>query len=144
MVIIFCDINGVLNTTHADNLQQEGAIDKDLVSNLNKLILQHGAKVVLTTAWKEQSDFFSTANTLYQEGLIPSSVLSALPKNMSKQYGIMTWLQVHESHVKNFVIIDSKLKELKKTPLNKKFVQTKPKFGLTQDILDKANQKLFS
>jgi hypothetical protein len=144
MVIIFCDINGVLNTTPADNFQQEGAIDKSLVSNLNKLILQHGAKIVLTAPWKEQPDFFSIANSLYQAELIPESILSALPKNMTKMYGIMTWLQVHETHVKNFVILDSDLKKIKNTPMSKKFVQTDSTIGLVQGILDKANQKLAS
>ncbi|GEM_PF-3103233 len=142
MVIIFCDISGVLNTVSVDSFQQESAIDRSLVSNLNKLILQHGAKLVLTTPWEEQSDFFSLAKILYQEGLIPYSVMSALPKGMDKQSGIMTWLQVHESHVQNFIILDSGLEEIKKTPLNKKFIQTKTDAGLTQNALDKANKKL--
>lgn len=142
MVIIFCDIKGVISTH--DDFTKEGAIDKDLVSNLNKLVLQHGAKIVLTSPWDQQQDFFSTAKILYKEGLIPESILSALPKNMTKMYGIMTWLQVHETHVQNFVIIDSGMKEIKNTPLAKKFVQTNSTIGLQQDVLDKANQKLAS
>ena len=142
MVIIFCDIKGVLTTQ--DDFKEEGAIDKGLVSNLNKLVLQHGAKIVLTSEWEQQQDFFSTAKMLYKEGLVPESILSALPKNMSKMYGIMTWLQVHETHVQNFVIIDSALKEIRNTPLSKKFVQTNSNVGLQQNIMDKANQKLAS
>ena len=72
--LVFLDIDGVLNrTVHATHIR----LDDDLVERLRRLILDTGAKIVLSTFWRHFSDYLTYV--LHRHGLPADAIIGVTP-----------------------------------------------------------------
>ena len=125
-VIIFLDIDGVMNSMCYQKKNEPVVVEENKAKILFEIIKETGAKVVLTSLrrvveWEELCDLFEKFNiTLYDK--TPN-----ISFNKAKE--INKWLDEHED-VENFVVIDDKdMSEC----FNEKFVLTNPYYGLTKN-----------
>lgn len=152
--IIFLDIDGVLNSTSwcfqlrnkeflgdiqssFDKLNGHQYVDPTAVRLVQKLALQHGAKIVISSSWRRY-DLKSTIDNLWNykdiQGLIPL-IIDQTPHILRKHLDvrrrgdeIQQWLDDHD-YVKQYVIIDDDSDMLDSQKEN--FVQTNHNFGFT-------------
>lgn len=114
--IIFLDIDGVLNVMRPRRDMFGNLFHRDFVRNLNHIIDETGAKIVISSSWRE--DGLETMQKMWKVRKLPGEVIDITPfwptlpetKRMM-DYGyrdrsceIQEWLLTHP--VETFVIID--------------------------------------
>jgi hypothetical protein len=122
--IVFLDIDGVLNTTRSMKLDKVpfqspdihmwfrkgyDAFDSKCVKNLNKIIEQSGAKIVVSSSWRlsfmEPNMFPYLVEYIVSQG-VKADIIDKTPYLGTKRgYEIEKWLDEHND-VDGFVILD--------------------------------------
>lgn len=129
MKIIFLDIDGVLNKSDKDS------IDQELLSILKTIIKETNAKIVLSSTRRLYKD--SKAIVKKTLGKKDIKILSCTPKvgdSKNRSLEIKEWLKKH-SNIKNYAIIDNRKDA--GFYMQDNFFKTDPKVGLTYEIAEK-------
>lgn len=119
MKIIFLDIDGVLNSVMYDAQRLEeradNRIDMTRVKLLADIVNATGAKIVLSSTWREDWDKSSQLcgdDGEYINGCLAKYGLSIIDKTPclsysdDRQFEILTWLAHNSNEVESFVILD--------------------------------------
>jgi hypothetical protein len=126
MKVIFLDIDGVLNCRKTPNPRKlPYVIDRGLLKRLTRLLERTGAKVVLSSTWRNDPAGLFSAKYW---GVPFIDVIPDMPKQ-PRCKEILAWLKAHP-RVKRFVVIDDEDDELDDLPL----FQPSSASGLTQAI----------
>ena len=148
MKIIFLDIDGVLNYIEAwDRPENEGkgskVWDPDCVNELNRIIKETDAKIVLSSTWRLYPDH---ENLVYNEMGIKGEFIGKtpdLPSSYYRGHEIQRWLDNNENmNVEKFVILDddSDMDHLIDFLIQTSFAEK----GLTKKLANKAIKMLNS
>ena len=174
MKVIFLDFDGVINShewyqTRMDRVDIEEIraqypfyeLDLDLIENLNFIISETGAKVVISSSWRTGRSIEILQDILDKVGFKGEVIDKTVNLGSSKNYGyniprgceIDHWLlskgfyrnyiskdrqrkQLEKSEIKNYVILDDTADMLLQQ--KEHFVNTSWKDGLTIDLARKA------
>lgn len=116
MKVIFLDVDGVLNCASTEDRAPSYCIgvESRCVKALRRIVEATGAKIVLTSTWKEEwwsqtgmitSDFAYLMQELAKEGL---SLFSKTEDDITHRgAGICAWLNTHE--VSDWVVLDDEV-----------------------------------
>lgn len=157
--VIFLDIDGVLNTkwwyTQMDRNTPKDkygyAFDPSSVANLQKIVDETGADIVISSSWK--SFGLSELEDMWQDRGLPGKLIDITPNSVSDEMllnadldhmelfsirgmEIKEWLDKHGKKVSHYVIID----DMDNFLLDQKFhfVQTDPEVGITEEDANMA------
>lgn len=157
--IIFLDIDGVLNNEHsfnrwqslkdkgflADGLNVSDCIDPACVNNLNTILYNTDAKIVLSSSWRLFNTVDWVQNHLKSFGFL-GTIIDATPDltvkseksnivvSQPRGKEISQWIQDNEFDG-DFVIIDD-LEDVR--PFTKRLVKTDISTGLTETHVDEV------
>jgi len=146
--VIFLDVDGVLNYSECWSRPEskgKGTLiwDKDCIAQLNRIVKETGAKIVLSSTWRLYQDHYNAV--LYQmniEGEIIDKTTDLRNfDNAQRGDEIDAWLS-HHPEVEKFVILDddADMKHLLPFLIQSNF----NKKGLTKKLADKAIEMLCS
>ena len=141
MKVIFCDIDGVLNSEHGRKAGHRavGGIEERKVKALKKIIDNTGAVVVIAS---RANSFMGTEydlqrrNSIKSCGVIPYDSLMDIMINESKAKAINRWLRKHND-VTDYVVVDDCKDDLQMY-YGKRFIHIKSIYGLTNKTADKV------
>lgn len=151
MIIIFLDIDGVLN--HVDTRYEDiplrrkngeklqVPVDPDCMTRLNRLIAQTGASIVISSSWRLFVSLEELGSALFCCGLV-AGIVGETPNlgngRIDRGTEIAAWLARHPG-VASFVILDvcSDMGNLRSL-----LIQTDPFVGLDDRDVDRARQLL--
>ena len=114
MKVIFLDIDGVLNYAKTEARAPCGCIGiaEPSVRNLKKIIDKTGAKIVLTSTWKDEWEIDAdncTPMGIYLDKKLKRHGIHILDKTKdhidNRGEGIQNWLTRHD-HVKDWIVLD--------------------------------------
>lgn len=140
MKVIFLDIDGVLNSRIYDrkrNWNEQTDIDETRLPLLKKIVDETGAKIVLSSTWREhwnedpllcRDDGVYINNTFAKFGLEIYGKTPDLGLTAERPEEIQAWLDSARELVESFVIIDDYRYGWEN--LSDNFVKTNPHFGL--------------
>ena len=119
MKVVFLDIDGVLNTVMYDRCRIEGRpeerIDLSRVKLLADIVNATGAKIVLSSTWREDWDRSQELcgedgryidRCLARHGLSIMDKTPCLDDSDDRRIEILAWLAHHRAEVESFVILD--------------------------------------
>ncbi len=151
--IVFLDIDGVLNcSTTLDRVNYNVGIEDEKVKLLKQIIDSTSARIVLVSSWKyfwfkdpkdkpKQDIYGNYLDTkLAKEGLIIYDKTDD-GNSFYRGEGIIKYLYyLHDNDIpfSQFVILDDNVFDYRETDLMNNLVCTNYKFGLTQNLVDKA------
>jgi len=163
MKVIFLDIDGVLNGTDYehnlavrhpandpwwdDYLGTEKEIDSTRVEKLNRLVRETGAKIVISSAWREDFDIDVLRSILRRAGL-RADIIGMTAQNVPDPESasgrllmrgglIKHWLDNTRDHVEAFVVLDDTAGQ-RMVPIRRWLVRTSSVTGLNDAQVDKA------
>ena len=170
MTIIFLDIDGVLNSNlwyykrMSQNIEKDyplSEFDPDAIKRLNKILLETGAKIVVSSSWRSGHTNETMQKLLTDVGVIGEVVgLTPSFRGMITDYTtprgceIDWWLKkeglfqrinwseekqmefIEKAKVKNYIILDDDSDMLYKQ--REHFVKTDNMVGLTDEDVDKS------
>lgn len=150
MKVIFLDIDGVLNSRAYDrkrNWNEQTDIDETRLPFVKKIVDETGAKIVLSSTWREHwsidpglcdSDGVYINNSFAKYGLEIYGKTPDLGRNFDRPDEIKAWLDSTKENIESFVIIDDYRYGWGK--LSDNFVKTNPNFGsgLEEEHVQKA------
>lgn len=150
MKIIFLDIDGVLNSRAYDrqrNWNEQTDIDETRLPFVKKIVDATGAKIVLSSTWREywdkepekrQCDGIYIDNTFAKYGLEIYDKTPELGRYAERRDEVNAWLDGAQGTIESFVIIDDY--RFGWAELSDNFVKTEPNFvlGLEQEHAEKA------
>lgn len=140
MKVIFLDFDGVLNSRVYDrqrNWNEQSEIDETRLPLVKKIVEETGAKIVLSTTWREHwdkalekcdKDGVYINETFAKYGLTISDKTPDLGVVFDRPDEIKAWLDSTQEPIESFVIIDD-YRYVWGT-LSDRFVKTNPDFGL--------------
>jgi len=140
MKVIFLDIDGVLNSRIYDrkrNWNEQTDIDETRLPHLKKIVDETGAKIVLSSTWREhwdkdpricRADGEYINKTFAKFGLEIYDKTPDLGLTAERPDEIRAWLDSAREPVESFVIIDDY--RYGWGNLSDNFVKTNPHFGL--------------
>ena len=151
--IIFLDVDGVLNcSTTLDRVDHDIGIEDGKVSLLKRIVDDTGAVIVLVSSWKyfwssgpkdivkenKYGDYL--VNKLSKQGL---TIYSKTEDGNSFYRGMgiikyLYYLYDNDIPYSQFVILDNNVFDYRETDLLDNLVCTNYKYGLTQNLVDKA------
>jgi len=143
MRIIFLDIHGVLNDH--DDL----TIHKNKIVLLNSILMETGAKIVLTSSWRymvhkgdmtiDGLNYLFLTHGLKNMPLIDVIEADSPKSNLSRGQMILRWLKNCRETIESFVILDD-LDDRPQgiAPVGQYLVKTNSNVGLTKKQVDKA------
>ena len=114
MKVIFLDVDGVLNDALTEDLSPGGfiGIEDAKVRNLAAIVERTGAKIVLTSTWKDEWHLDSSKNAPdgnYLNECLAKRGLSIMDKTndftWNRGAGISDWLQAHPD-VQSWIVLD--------------------------------------
>ena len=142
MKVIFLDIDGVLNSTKSthrqreelDNRKYDDIPDKVHIHWLNYIILNTGAKVVLSSSWRKYINTYLMEMLLYTQGF-KGSIISRTGEFGKRAEEIRSWLSDRKresSEIESYVILDDEFMKINN------FVRCDPIEGLGEMEAQKA------
>jgi hypothetical protein len=148
--IIFLDIDGVLVTRNSDNNEillkrleheQHNYFDPDAVKNLNRLLLETGASIVVSSSWRSGKSIRELIDILRFGGVENPPVVGVTPflhndrgKRSKRGKEILQWLSEHPEVNSYCVIDDCGVKELDGVP-RCRYIETNMLFGFGDKVL---------
>jgi hypothetical protein len=108
--IVFLDFDGVLNSERSVQLHGTRCrFAKENVTALNEVLQQTGARLVITSNWREGVMLDEMVGFLERDGVLPRHVVGKT-KCLKKERGleIDAWLQSVPYAVSSFVILDDR------------------------------------
>ena len=150
MKVIFLDVDGVLNDCATEERMESGyvGVDEPKVKILADIVECTGAKIVLTSSWKEgwspvyglcDDDCKYLLSKLKKYGLLVMD--STDDTEYDRGRGILNWLCAHPE-VTGFVILDDHTFDFGECGLMGNFVPTTYWFGLTESCAAAAIETL--
>lgn len=148
--VIFLDIDGVLNTgewlhrnmTFTGSLSEMpeewwvGLLDPSLVENLNDLIRQTGAEVVISSSWRRYNDPVTLQRVLEGAGFCGKVIGATVARFSSTPRGFAVREWLHENvGVESFVILDDRSDV---EPFSAYHVKTEPDTGFHIGLVPEA------
>ncbi len=144
MKVIFLDIDGVLVTYETIKRRDKSRhFCEKSVSQLNRIIAETSAKIVLSSSWRIGADFKKLNNHFFENGIVSpiiDSTPSILDKNengiylaVERSVEIKEWLSKH-LEVTNYVVIDDDWD----ARIEDHFVKTSMDTGLHERAADMA------
>lgn len=140
MKVIFLDIDGVLNSRIYDRKRDWNAqtdVDETRLPLLKKIVQETGAKIVLSSTWREHwdkdcgkcdADGVYINASLFKHGLEIFDKTPDLGRGADRPEEIRTWLNSAREPVESFVILDDCRYDW--GGLSDGFVKTNPHLGL--------------
>ena len=145
--VIFLDIDGVLNSEEGFERNKGtnwNMLDPILVERFNRLVEETGAKVVLSSSWRLDTDWYEKM----LKGGLKCTFLGRTPRmprpvGTSAEYAergkeILEWLSINPYGVSAYAIIDDDPDFLPDQPL----FRTSFKTGLTDEICEAVKSHL--
>ena len=145
MKVIFLDIDGVLNTEayreNPDVDYFEQPISEEHMPLLEYLVKSTGAKIVLSSTWREywdkgevQSDRFGDyINNLF--GKYALEIYDKTPELRDRSEEIDEWIKLHQGEIESYVILD----DFDWSEENEKcLVKTVDEVGLDEEAVKRA------
>lgn len=137
--LVVCDIDGVLNRHSFNEDSQSSSIDPACVHRLNRILIETGAKIVLSSAWRYM--IIGGAMTLSgfdyllrTHGVLSGRLIGHTPSDeliSDRGLQIESWLQANNFEGR-YVVIDDM--EIRLHP----FVRCDGEVGLTDEGVEKA------
>lgn len=150
MRVVFLDFDGVLNR-ETDAIDEEAELwtaawlESDLVERLARLVASTGAKVVVSSSWRQRRSLAELADMLAERGYPGGvhDVTARLPRSDEGEQHvraaeIAAWLTAHPE-VASWIILDD---ERDLGPLAHRHVWTDPSVGLSEQNLAEARALL--
>jgi hypothetical protein len=150
MRVVFLDFDGVLNR-ETDAIDEESELwtaawlETDLVERLARLVASTGAKVVVSSSWRQRRSQAELADILAERGYPGGvhDVTARLPRSEEGEQHvrateIAAWLTAHPE-VASWIILDD---ERDLGPLAHRHVWTDPSVGLSEQNLAEARALL--
>ena len=142
--LVFLDMDGVLNGHDYNNFAKSSTILRGAVDNLNCVLTETGAKIVLSSAWRYMLigkamslrgfDYLLRTHGVVADRLVGATCADEEVKERGWQ--IQAWRRVHD-HRGPYVVIDDM--DLCISSLHEgHFVQTSGEIGLTDSDADAA------
>lgn len=140
MKVIFLDIDGVLNSRAYDrkrNWNEQSDIDETRLPLLKKIVDESGAKIILSSTWREHwdkklekcdGDGIYVNETFAKYGLEIFDKTPDLGIDFDRPDEIKAWLGSSKERIESFVIVDDF--RYGWGSLSDHFVKTNPNFGL--------------
>lgn len=155
--VLFLDIDGVLNPKWWNGKKPSDRygvlFETNAVANLEKIIAETGANIVISSSWKEMG--LTTMQSMWKDRKLPGKVIDVTPNYMSDEillnadlddtsldhlyirgYEIKGWLSIHGEEVCNYIIIDD-MDDILPEQQNH-FVYIDPEKGITDFDAKKA------
>jgi len=154
--IVFLDFDGVLlpdpdaraqavEGLSTSNYLQKVIFNTNCVANLNQLLKQSHAEIVLSTSWADGNSISALSNCLLRNGIDPSCIFEyddpsegnyMTPRQQGSNRGqeVLNWLSDHPE-INTWVAIDDNPAILY---LKTNYVRTHPDHGLDKDGVSKA------
>lgn len=147
--VIFLDIDGVLNSVETmtrnfyaqpekvRNCREDRTDwpDAELVANLNYIIEQTNACIVVSSTWRYMG-LEKVSECLYKAGVVGNIIdITGKHPHGIRGYEIISWLSQYHYKVKNFVILDDDTDMVFVSPYS---VKTNVKTGLTKECAEEA------
>mmetsp|Transcript_11887 Transcript_11887/g.21734 ORF Transcript_11887/g.21734 Transcript_11887/m.21734 type:complete len:572 (+) Transcript_11887:30-1745(+) len=136
MKVIFLDLDGVLLT------KEYNVFDEKPLKNLQRLVALTGAKIVLSSDWRQEESAKSLAEQqLATAGLCLYSSTPVMPVYPEQRPSeVLQWLADNNGQVSSWVVLDDRdlLSERDGDGLHGHFVKTDPTVGFTDAKLDEA------
>lgn len=134
--VLFLDIDGVLNSNHDPALDENRimGISPRLMPHLNRVLLESGAKVVISSTWRLHHKLSELRELLVAQGFeFPERVIDATGVRFSgcRGHEIAMWLDDHKDFVTEWAIVDDTPDMLESQ--FQRFVQTDYSVGLTEE-----------
>jgi len=141
MKIIFCDVDGVLNSAYYTAKDGGGicAVEKRKVDNLKKIIDATGASVVICSrahSWSKSLNELRM-NDIINFGVTPFASITDIEYQESKALAIQRWMRKNNYENVNFVVFDDCASDLAMR-FGERFIHIKTKHGLTSAYVKKA------
>lgn len=142
--ILFLDIDGVLNSAYVLDTQKRGdAIDRDMVSRINRIIDATGCQIVISSTWRLYHSLDALKKRLVDNGMWRDAILSVTPRLDARHFNradeILSWL--HDNpNVTQYIAIDDSACEFDK--IKEHLVATTWKDGLQDHHVIEAINKL--
>ncbi len=150
MRVVFVDFDGVLNR-ETDIAEEEAELwtaawlEADLVARLERLVASTGAKVVVSSSWRQRRSLDELADILAERGYLGGvhDVTPRLPRTEEgekhvRAAEIAAWLTAHPEVV-TWIILDD---ERDLGPLAHRHVWTDPSVGLSETNIEEARALL--
>jgi hypothetical protein len=135
--IVFLDFDGVLNS--AKSVQELGTqyrLSRVNISALNRLLIQSGALIVITSSWRQQWSLRENATTLEKSGVVAGRVVGKTPILAGERgLEIDSWLRSVPFPIESFMILDD---HDDMAMHGGRLVQTNPAFGLDDRDVGRA------
>lgn len=136
MRIIFLDIDGVLNNAKSNEESLTfPCIDEVNLKHLKHIIEATGARVVLTSTWKEDYQEDEAVRRFLEYRLPICGVTE--DRILDRGKGILAYLSVHPE-VKSYVLLDDELFDYAECELMDHLVRTFYECGLTEMDAERA------
>ena len=146
MRVIFLDFDGVLNSrewmekraAQGEIFSMVEEVDASAVANLNEIIAQTGAKVVISSSWRLAFDMAHIEGVLRKAGF-KGMIISKTPRRTTyparRGNEIKQWLEERDN-IESYVIVDDDGDMLEEQKSN--FVQTSFLYGLKKEHVERA------
>ncbi|MDB4941603.1 MAG: hypothetical protein JWP97_1137 [Labilithrix sp.] len=138
--VVFLDFDGVLNrrafveASGAPHTPGPHLLDPEAVARLERLCVETGASIVITSSWRTAFDAASLTRLLRDKGLARAKVLGVtplIPYKRGRGQEVQAWLDSPEGReVEAFVVLDDVADLLHLAP---RLVQTSFETGLTDE-----------
>ena len=145
--VVFCDIDGVLIRNDVNDLEdpEEYYYDDGMMERLLEFVREAGAKVVVTSRWRETPDdgtetYFGIEWPNPLPGVreaLGDAYAGDAPPWMDKAEAVREWIG-NNGFSGNFVILDDEADDFEGTGLESRLVLTDPVRGFTDEDAEKA------
>lgn len=146
MKIIFLDIDGVLNIFNRHKDRWGYLFDEYVVNNLQYLIDNTGAKIIISSNWKNFGIQF--LKDMWKDRKLPGEIITATPSDAfitgfsDIVRGVEIKNSIIDNQISNYIIIDDKTDILPEQ--HPRFIKCDENTGLTRELANKAIQLLNS
>lgn len=150
--VIFLDVDGVLNDGTTEDRTPDGfvGLNDAMISNLERIVKETDAKIVLVSTWKSEWDEFPqnrTADGQYLDARLTEHNVIISDKTVdrvsNRGYGIQNWLAKHPEVEKWIVLDDDVFVDYAECGVMPNLVRTRYCYGgLTSNLADQAIAKL--
>ena len=147
MIIIFCDVDGVLNEdiTPTRTKSRVIFIDEEKLLRLKRIVDATGAKIVLSSTWRYDrddprlnGDFLELQEAFHNVGLDFYSFTPVDAIGIRRGMEIKAWLGVH-TEMDRYIILDDELFDFEERGLLPHLIKTDFAYGgLTEELAQEA------
>jgi hypothetical protein len=140
-MIIFLDIDGVIATKKSYNSEKDYMLDRKCIAVLNKLIEKTGAKIVISSGWRNTYSA-EQLKEIFEFIEIKAEVIGVTPELRSGKRGqeILKWLLANNRQNEDYIVIDDYITDIKNYIPKSRIIHVKDGFeneGLTERHIER-------